>query len=743
LNSSLVSFLAAVPSALRERALRAALPSLAAAFLVLASGFHPAPGFAQAITTVSGQYVAGGTGGFSGDGGAASAAQVRFPSGSAVDLAGNLYVADAANHVVRKITKSGGAFTTIATIAGKKDAAGAGVMGFSGDGGPATDATLAFPSAVAVDPFGNVYIADTGNHRIRKVGVDGKISTVAGAVDGNGVPVAGYSASAAKASTASLYYPSGVAVSAGLDLYVADTYNHVIRKVNTFTDVITTVAGAGVPGYLDSTPGASQFRYPQGVAFDSEGRLYIADTGNNRVRRFEELYQQVETVAGNGAASGNLGDGGPATSAVISAPFAVSLDARDNLYVADWGNQRIRFVSISSSLLISTVAGGGTALGEGGDPLAASLASPRSVTLDKYAGLVVLSDTNNQLIRSVVVSASLVVGKGGNGSGRVTSNVGGIDCGPTCFRSVAEGTVVTLTAAAAEGSQFLGWVGAGCSGTGTCQVTASAGSITEVFAYFQATGQAQLSNLSTRGPVLTGDEVMIGGFTIGGTTPKKVLIVTRGPSLAAFGVTGPLGNPALTLYSGQNAIAANDDWQSNPNQADIAATGLAPTSTLESALLLTLNPGAYTAVVSGVSGATGVALVEVYQQDNPGSPLVNLSTRGKVETADRVMIGGFVIQGTLPRQVLVTARGPSLAAFGVANTLSDPKIDLYSGQNIIASNDDWQTNANAGDISGTGVAPTNPKESALLLTLNPGAYTAIVSGVGGGVGVAIVEIFAK
>jgi len=342
---------------------------------------------------------------------------------------------------------------------------------------------------------------------------------------------------------------------------------------------------------------------------------------------------------------------------------------------------------------------------------------------------------------------TLTVAKSGNGAGTVTSSPGGINCGSSCSASFTTNTVVTLTAAATAGSTFTGWSDPSCPGTGTCTLTLSASrSVTATFS--SSSSSARLVNISTRGRVETGVGVMIGGFVIGGSVPKKVLVTARGPSLAGFGVTGVLSDPMLTLFSGQTVVAANDDWQENTNRAEILAlgvfpNGLAPSSDVESALLVTLSPGAYTAVVEGLGGVTGVGIVEVFELDQPAAEVVNISTRGSVQTGNNVMIGGFVISGTTPRTVLITARGPSLAAFGVTGALADPTLELYSGQALVASNDNWAVSSNASAIFATGLAPTNQVESAMLVTLNPGAYTAIVRGASGGTGVAIVEVFAR
>ena len=260
-------------------------------------------------------------------------------------------------------------------------------------------------------------------------------------------------------------------------------------------------------------------------------------------------------------------------------------------------------------------------------------------------------------------------------------------------------------------------------------------------AILPAHAASTLVNISTRMQVLAGNDVLIGGFIIGGTAPKTVVVRARGPSLAAAGVANPIANPKLDLYSGQALVQANDDWQQGPNAAAIQAAGLAPSDPREAALRVTLGPGAYTAVVSGVGGATGVGIVEVFEVDRPDIPLTNISTRGQVRTGNDVMIGGFIISGDLPQTVIVRARGPSLAAFGIANPLANPVLQLMSGQTAISGNDDWGASAQVLEIRDSGFAPDHPAESALIVTLAPGAYTAIVSGAGGGTGVGIVEVF--
>jgi hypothetical protein len=253
----------------------------------------------------------------------------------------------------------------------------------------------------------------------------------------------------------------------------------------------------------------------------------------------------------------------------------------------------------------------------------------------------------------------------------------------------------------------------------------------------------KLGNISTRAFVQTGDNVVIGGFIITGSGQKRVIVRAIGPSLVNHGIANPLQNPTLELHDHTGAvIASNDNWMNAPNKQEIIDSGLAPTNNLESAILTSLNPGNYTAIVRGVNNGTGIALVEGYDL-NPaaGSKLGNLSTRALVQTGNNVMIGGFIITGPGQKRVLVRAIGPSLAQHGITNPLQDPTLELHNGNGaVIAFNDNWKDTQQA-QIQATGLAPTNDNESAILRTLPPGNYTAIVRGKNNTIGVALVEVY--
>lgn len=256
-------------------------------------------------------------------------------------------------------------------------------------------------------------------------------------------------------------------------------------------------------------------------------------------------------------------------------------------------------------------------------------------------------------------------------------------------------------------------------------------------------------NVSTRGHVGTGDNVLIAGFVITGNAPRTILIRVLGPTLSNFNVPGVLADPTVGLYSGSNEIAANDDWETDASSADAARTaGIAPSNARECVLVRTLAPGPYTAIVRGKNNSTGVALVEANDLDTRASTapslsrVLNLSTRGRVGSGDNVMIMGFIINGTEPRNILINTIAGSLAEVGLAGVLGDPTLEIYnSGGQKIAESDDWIDSPNFESIARTAASPRDPLEAAVWLTLNPGAYTAVVRGVNGAEGIAVPELY--
>jgi uncharacterized Zn-binding protein involved in type VI secretion len=275
---------------------------------------------------------------------------------------------------------------------------------------------------------------------------------------------------------------------------------------------------------------------------------------------------------------------------------------------------------------------------------------------------------------------------------------------------------------------------------------------------------AQLGNISTRSFVQTGDNVMIGGFIVQGTGPKRIIIRAIGPELGAppYNIPNALANPTLELHNAAGVlIGSNNDWQHTiiggvipRNQVtDIQNSGHAPANPFESAIIADLPPGNYTAIVSGVNNTAGVGLVEVYDLSaNTASILGNISTRSFVETGDNVMIGGFIVQGAGTKKVIIRAIGPELGAppYNIPDALANPTLELHNGSGtLIASNDNWRTTIIGGiitssqvrDIINSGYAPSDGRESAIIADLQPGNYTAIVRGVNDTAGVGLVEVY--
>jgi sugar lactone lactonase YvrE len=543
-----------------------------------------------AISTVAGN----GAQGYSGDNGPATSAQLFWPAGIALDSAGNLYIADSGNNVVRKV--SNGVITTVA---------GNGTFSYSGDGGPATSATLNNPTSVAVDPAGNLYIADLDNHRVRKVS-NGVITTVAG----NGTQ--GFSGDNGPATSAELASPEGVAVDSAGNLYIADSFFQVVREVS--NGVIATVAGTATQGYTgDNGPATSaELNDPSGVAVDSVGNLYIADSGNDCIRVVSN--GAIVTVVGNGT-QGYSGDNGPATGAELSLPAGVAVDTAGNLYVADSGNNRIRVATPTGVSCTATLTPFALFAPTGGGSLSVAIQTGASCAW-----------TVQNLPSWIAVSGSGV----GTGSGSVSLSVAANPgAARTATVSVA-GVQVPVSQTAAACSYALAFGGQTFSvagGTGSVGVVASSWcswSASSLVSWVTLTGGASgMGNgtvayqvaANTEGPQ-TGSLIIAGlPFTVEQASATVTGLVSGG-SMAQL-VSGGLWNTTITLVNtgATDAEAVLNFFDDNGNALPLPLTFPQTASTaplLASTLDQTIGAGAE--LVIQTAGTASQTTVEGWAQ---------------------------------------------------------------------------------------------------------------------------------
>jgi hypothetical protein len=471
------------------------------------------------IATIAGT----GAQGCAGRGGLATSAQLNNATGVKVDASGNVYIADQACATVTKITASTGVITTIA---------GNGTNGYSGDGGAATSAKLNNPSDVAIDSAGNIYIADYSNNRVRKVNTSGVISTYAGTGGW------GYAGDGGQATSAELANPSGLALDSSGNLYIADFENKRIRKVAT-GGIITTVAGNGTGGDTGDG-GAATSAEINGVEFlaaDAAGDLWLADYYDHVVRKVTASSGIISKVAGTAYAPGYSGDGGAATSAQLNVPMGVAIDSSGNLYISDQSNYRIRMVN--SSGIISTIAGNGTKgySGDGGAATSAELNNTQGLGLDA-SGNPYIADTGNFRIR--------VVGSGSGGSSPVLNSLSCTystlpagpqtdACSATLTAPAISAFVVNLssnnvnvtapsTVTVPQGSSSAGFTAtaAAVSTAQSATLTASAGGVNEQFTIqLTATGPGLSSNASS---------INFGNVTVNTPSTQTVILTSTGTS---------------------------------------------------------------------------------------------------------------------------------------------------------------------------------------------------------------------
>jgi len=652
-----------------------------------------------------------------------------YPQGVAVDGNGNVYVADSYNQCIRKIT-SAGVVTTFLNMSA---------------------------SALAVDSAGNLYIASGST--ITKATSAGVLTTITAPLSaGNSNGIGGPEA-------------TGIAVGSDGLIYAADGPDDLIFTVSQLSGAANVLAGMSQQfGHQDGTGSAAHFTSPSAVAVDASGNVFVADTGNDTIRKIAPG-AVVTTLAGTAGISGHVD--GTGSGALFEGLNGITIDASGNLYVTSADNT-IR--ECTSDGVVTTLAGTTNVSGSAdGTGAAALFYNPIGIAVDA-SGDMFVADSFNDTIRERYAApysqpsiatqpsaASVALGASETftvaASGVPAPNFQWLFDGTT----VPGGTNATLTVTNVQATNL---------GSYSVIVSSDAGSVTSNAAVLSSPGvtpippaappaTAFLSNISTRAEVGTGAAIEIAGFVVTGPpgSTEQVLIRAVGEGLDSFQIVNWLSLPVLTLFDSSGAqIATNTGWSTNSNAAQIAAAAasigtfaLSPpiVGYGDSALLLNLPAGSYTAQVSGAAGGTGIALAEVYEVNGPGAAqFSNISTRASVSNGQAVAIGGITISGTQPMKVLIRAVGPTLASFSVDGALAAPTLTVVdSSGNSVATNAGWSTNANAAEIVSAAAAvgafalPSGSADCAVLLTLNPGSYTAIVSAPAGATGIALVEAY--
>jgi len=729
------------------------------------------PPAALTVNNIGVTTLAGWPGAAGGADGTGWAARFSNPGGVRTNSSGTLFVADSINYTVRQITPAG-TVTTLAGIAGTSGSANgsASVALFNGIGG------------VAPDSHGNVYVADTGNYAIRVISPTGTVSTVAGLAGTSG-HVDGTGTAAQFSDPENLAFDSTTG-----NIYVADGRGNTIRRV-TPAGVVTTLAGSGAAGSINGTGTAAEFSDPSGIAVDAAGNVFVADTANDTIRKITPA-GVVTLLAGSAGRSG-VTDG---TSARFNIPAGVAVDAFENVYVADTGNDMVREISPTGA--VTTLAGSaGIEENIDGLPLSARFWTPGDIAVDS-SGTIYIADTYNMTIRRLISGAptapsitSQPQAQATTAGGTVTFSAAAVGSQPFTYQWYVNGTAI---AGANNATLTLSNVGTNQAANYTVTISNGAGSVTSGAATLAVSYSARLVDLSSRANVGTGNNLLIAGFGIGGTGSKNLLLRGVGPQLAfgPFYIANVLGNPQLTLFDSGNlsgesapeAIVSNVGWgnastpgsspvQVNPQAVTAAfmnSVGAFPlnSGSADSALEVTPQAGNYSTEVTGVGGTSGVALAEIYDADalTATARLVNISARADVGVGGNILIGGFIIAGTTPETVLIRAVGPGLST-SLSGTLSVPQLNLFDGGNlpgesgpeIIATNVGWANNptlgvspvqagiqsATATEMASVGASPltAGSADCAMIATLPPGDYSAEVSGGNGTSGISLVEIY--
>ena len=721
---------------------------------------------AGVVTTLAG--AAGQTG--SADGAGASA-RFNYPFGIATDASGNIYVADFGNSTIRMVTPSG----AVSTLAGSAGNAGANDGGGSG-------AKFNHPSALSLDTAGNIYVIDTSNQTVRKVTSGGNVTTLAGnsgiigSADGTGAG-------------ATFFYPGGIGATGSGTLYVADTGNHTVRQVTAGGSVSTLAGSSGQKGSADGTGTGATFLYPYGVAIDGSGHVYVADHGNNTIRRIT-TGGSVSTFAGTAGPAGSTdGTGG---SASFSGPAGVAADGSGNVYVADAGNSSIR--KISSGGTVTTFAGSsGTAGSTDGTGGVARFNAPEGIAVDT-AGNIYVADTNNNTIRKITSGGTVTTLAGAAGQTGSADGPGGAarfngpyalavdpsgnvyvaDLFNATIRKIDTSGNVTTLAGAAGKTGFTDGTGALARFNQPYGITVD----NSGFVYVADTYNRAIRMVSPGGSVQT-----LNGSATRFYYPQGIAVDGSGNLYVADGdnqdvslgavVVAPAAGDAVASesvvagtntsfsvsatgtglsYQWQTSVDGGTTWTNVSNNATFSG---ATTGTLAiTSPATTMNADLFRVVLANAAGSNTSANatltvtspgVTTLQPPTGSARIINLSIRTFVGTGASAVTVGFVIDGSGSKNLLLRGDGPTLSEFNVSGVLATPQMTLFNtAGSPLQSDTAWGGGADlAADFAAVGAfsLPTTSADSAMFVSLAAGPYTAEISGINGSTGLALAEVY--
>lgn len=682
--------------------------------------------------------LAGGGGNFGRQDGLGAAALFNFPTGVATHSSGDIYVADTRGYSIRRISPNG----QVQRIAGAE------LGGDAYRDGAAPVQSLNYPMGIAVAPDRTVYFCEYQRHTIRRVLPNGTVETVAGSEGAAGF------ADGSEA-VARFNFPSGVALDAEGNLFIADTGNHAIRRIAAGTKNVTTLAGTTTSGAVDGAGTVARFNFPRGVATDGSGNVYVADTSNHTIRSISPA-GVVVTLAG--AATNSGATNGSTTAARFASPYAIAVDGSGRIFVAESQNATIRMIRDNT---VSTIGGtvGLQSFAEGVGT-AAAFFTPNGIAVDAAGNLYVSQSGSNLIAKGSPSAAPAITQQPqavtATAGSSVTFSVGATGGGLT-YQWNFNGTPI---ANATNSSYTIATVTAGTAGNYSVTITNALGALTSQAATLTiGTGSnaGRIINLSILTALDAPGEDFTMGFVVGGsgTTGAKPLVIrAAGPSLAFTGLQGLLSDPKMELFSGQTAAGGNDNWGGSAALANaMSAVGAfaynAPDSR-DAASVGAFASGDNSVKVSGAGSTTGAVIAEIYEATPAGSftastpRLLNVSVLKNIGAG---LTAGFTLGGTSAKTILIRGIGPRLASppFNVPGVVTNPEIALFSSatNTQIGGNDDWGGGAALANAFKSVAAfdlPADSADAAMAVTLQPGGYTVRVTGKNGS-GVALVEIY--